>query len=83
MTHCREKGPVRSQTLWCSLHLFVSEGRTPGDDGIFKYRWLPLCSAAFYRMQRPGEEDLGWRAVCLKSDLSPKLNMNKEELSPT
>ena len=25
----------------------------------------------------------GWRAVWLKSDLSPKLNMNKEELSQT
>ena len=27
--------------------------------------------------------DQGWRAVCLKSDLSPKLNMNKEELNQT
>ena len=27
--------------------------------------------------------DLWWRAVCLKSDLSSKSNMNKEELSQT
>ena len=30
-----------------------------------------------------GDIDLGWCAVWLKSNLSPKLNMNKEELSQT
>ena len=70
------RGPVKYPHKWP-----VTRKMFPFDDVIMVWFFSQYLVNGILQMEF--FVDLGWCAVCLKSDLSPKLNIDKEELSQT